>query len=843
MLHGSLSVEIEKAERLQFGSSSSSATGSGADEPRRGGLLGAVTNGLARVKSGVRRAGYSPYETLCRVGLRDGNGKQLVELYKSRPVRGHEAKYEESQRAELASGQATHLRFAILSLGVVDTPLYSFSVHLSELVVHGTIEQLAAPLEPAEGHHHAGPPATLSFKVTYVPLDYASPLAMQLEVPSTYFPPREGCAVRLYQDAHQEPGSVPPVTLADGTPYCVSSCWRDTYDALEAAEELIYIAGWSVWPALKLVREPGAKTLGELLIAKAAAGVQVCIMVWDDVSSLDIPVLKQMAQAGWLGETASAGVMGTHDETVKNYFLHSGVHVKKTPRVGGKLSAIYKAVYTHHQKSVVCDYAAPHGGMRALCAFMGGIDLTNGRYDTAEHPLFRTNLDGGVHSEDFYTCIPGNQQADGPRQPWEDIHTRLTGPIAMDVMSNFEERWDKASKSGKFKLYNRGAGLGPRFIEHVAAYSVVTQPDDPERWVCQLFRSIDTRSVKFMRTAANDPGMFRRKRGRFIEDSIHRAYIHHIRRAQRFIYIENQYFLGSSHAWDRDCMKEASHMIPLEIALKVAQKIDAGQPFAVYCVIPLYPEGDPASEPVQAILYWQKNTMDMMYKIVAAAIQRNGLGTLPTDYLNFYSLGQRELVPENPFVQYADLTPPQPPAPTGRSSGQGRFTVPAGYEALKRSRRFMIYVHSKLMVVDDEVAIVGSANINMRSMAGSRDTELAVSCYQPGHTAAAEGVPRGQIHGFRMSLWAEHLGAACAAYERPHTLGCVRLVNAQARAAWEAYCAEQVTAMPHHLMSYPVEVARDGTVGHVYDHVTFPDFPGAQVEGRKSSKLPTILTT
>lgn len=50
-------------------------------------------------------------------------------------------------------------------------------------------------------------------------------------------------------------------------------------------------------------------------------------------------------------------------------------------------------------------------------------------------------------------------------------------------------------------------------------------------------------------------------------------------------------------AWDRDCMKEASHMIPLEIALKVAQKIDAGQPFAVYCVIPLYPEGDPVRCP------------------------------------------------------------------------------------------------------------------------------------------------------------------------------------------------------------------------------------------------------
>lgn len=30
------------------------------------------------------------------------------------------------------------------------------------------------------------------------------------------------------------------------------------------------------------------------------------------------------------------------------------------------------------------------------------------------------------------------------------------------------------------------------------------------------------------------------------------AYVHAIRRAQRFIYIENQYFLGSSHAWIED---------------------------------------------------------------------------------------------------------------------------------------------------------------------------------------------------------------------------------------------------------------------------------------------------
>ena len=35
-----------------------------------------------------------------------------------------------------------------------------------------------------------------------------------------------------------------------------------------------------------------------------------------------------------------------------------------------------------------------------------------------------------------------------------------------------------------------------------------------------------------------------------------------------------------------------------------------------------------------------------------------------------------------------------------------------------------IYVHSKLMIVDDRVAICGSANINERSQLGNRDSEV-----------------------------------------------------------------------------------------------------------------------
>lgn len=34
----------------------------------------------------------------------------------------------------------------------------------------------------------------------------------------------------------------------------------------------------------------------------------------------------------------------------------------------------------------------------------------------------------------------------------------------------------------------------------------------------------------------------------------------------------------------------------------------------------------------------------------------------------------------------------------------------------------IIYIHSKLLIVDDRIALIGSANINDRSMLGDRDS-------------------------------------------------------------------------------------------------------------------------
>lgn len=53
------------------------------------------------------------------------------------------------------------------------------------------------------------------------------------------------------------------------------------------------------------------------------------------------------------------------------------------------------------------------------------------------------------------------------------------------------------------------------------------------------------------------------------------------------------------------------------------------------------------------------------------------------------------------------------------------------------------------MIVDDEYVIMGSANINQRSLAGSKDTEIAMGAYQPRHSwGKKKEHPRGQVRMF-----------------------------------------------------------------------------------------------
>eukprot|EP00168_Porphyra_purpurea_P010261 TRINITY_DN2522_c1_g1_i8.p1 TRINITY_DN2522_c1_g1~~TRINITY_DN2522_c1_g1_i8.p1 ORF type:complete len:267 (+),score=71.92 TRINITY_DN2522_c1_g1_i8:382-1182(+) len=86
---------------------------------------------------------------------------------------------------------------------------------------------------------------SVTVKMRLLPLDaYAD----RLDVPGTYFPLRTGCQVRLYQDAHVDDGELPAVDDSSYTPGC---CFRDMSNAMEAAQDFIYITGCRCSPKFR----------------------------------------------------------------------------------------------------------------------------------------------------------------------------------------------------------------------------------------------------------------------------------------------------------------------------------------------------------------------------------------------------------------------------------------------------------------------------------------------------------------------------------------------------------------------------------------------------------------
>ncbi|GAB4842451.1 Phospholipase D alpha 4 [Ancistrocladus abbreviatus] len=610
------------------------------------------------------------------------------------------------------------------------------------------------------------------------------------------FPLRSNCNVTLYHDAHHHPAFQPPFDLPGGGP---RKLWEDVYKALEGAKHLIYIAGWSLNPMMVLVRDPetdipqaiGVK-LGELLKQKAQEGVAVRLMLWDDETS--IPLIK------------NKGLMRTHDEDAMAYFKNTRVVCRLCPRLHNQ----FPTLFSHHQKTITVDNRVKGSpSNREIMSFIGGVDLCDGRYDTEEHSLFRT-LNTDSHANDFYqiSIAGASLQKGGPREPWHDAHACVRGKAAWDILTNFEQRWTKQCDPS---LLIPASTISTLFSPNPS----FTDMSSNRSWAVQVFRSIDHFSVSPLSGKLNQ------------EQSIHDAYVEAIRRAEQFIYIENQYFTGGCSMWEKDRHCGCRNLIPIEIALKVVEKIRARERFAVYIVIPMWPEGEPESEAVQDILHWTRETIGMMYRLIGEAIEEIGEAELahPRDYLNFFCLANREGEREGEFV------PPSSPHPSTH------------YWRAQKNRRFMVYVHSKLMIVDDLYVVIGSANINQRSMDGARDTEIAIGCYQAKNSQEKHIDNKGDIHAYRMSLWYEHTARAEELFQNPQSLECVLRLREIGEQTWQIYSKEEVVDMEGvHLVSYPVTVNKDGSLEDVMDFTNFPD-THTEVKGRRSKILPPTFTT
>jgi hypothetical protein len=108
-------------------------------------------------------------------------------------------------------------------------------------------------------------------------------------------------------------------------------------------------------------------------------------------------------------------------------------------------------------------------------------------------------------------------------------------------------------------------------------------------------------------------------------------------------------------------------------------------------------------------------------------------------------------------------------------------------------------VHSKLMIVDDQYLIVGSANLNERSLSGDRDAEICV------YLRPDEGklsVVQEKISALRKKAWTQHMKVLPPSADNPELPACSSAVQDKAQKNWLAVAAGNPPDGSH-LVAFP----------------------------------------
>ena len=276
-------------------------------------------------------------------------------------------------------------------------------------------------------------------------------------------------------------------------------------------------------------------------------------------------------------------------------------------------------------------------------------------------------------------------------ETWHDVTLRVDGPVAKDLERHFKECWDRNLATGTSMLED--------YIEHHDLVGARAQPFEvgprPRRGEpCEDLaaaigadgRPVDEPSVRLLRTMsqADDDPMSLGPKAEIGE--IEAAYILEISRAKRLIYIESQYLRSRAI---REALAEVGRREP---------------ELAVVMLLPGAPED---------VAYWGQ----------AGAVQRYG------DYLQSRIVTVLRETMGDRFQMYSLVQDQEREEEFERDALFGRG---------------MVYVHAKVMTVDDHTAIVGSANLNGRSM--QWDTELCVRVRS-----------RAFVADLKRRLWSSHI--------------------------------------------------------------------------------------
>uniref|UniRef100_A0A8C9P6Z6 Phospholipase n=1 Tax=Spermophilus dauricus TaxID=99837 RepID=A0A8C9P6Z6_SPEDA len=530
--------------------------------------------------------------------------------------------------------------------------------------------------------------------------------------------------------------------------------FEDVANAMEEAKEEIFITDWWLSPEIFLKRpvvEGNRWRLDCILKRKAQQGVRIFIMLYKEVEL----------------------ALGINSEYTKRTLMRLHPNIKVMRHPDHVSSSVY--LWAHHEKLVIIDQSV---------AFVGGIDLAYGRWDDNEHrltdvgsvkritsgqslgsltaattesmeslslknknesnknvpilknvddmdsklkgigkprkfskfSLYRQLHKHQLHNVDSVSSIDSSSNTGSirslqtgvgelhgetrfwhgkdycnfvfkdwvqldkpfadfidrystPRMPWHDIASVVHGKAARDVARHFIQRW------------NFTKIMKPKYRSLSYPFLLPKSQTTAHELRYQVPGAVHAR-VQLLRSAADwSAGI------KYHEESIHAAYIYVIENSKHYIYIENQFFISCADD------KVVFNKIGDAIAQRILKAHREGQRYRVYVVIPLLPgfEGDISTgggNALQAIMHFNYRTMCRGENSILGQLKTE-LGNQWINYISFCGLRT-----------HAEL--------------EGNLVTE------------LIYVHSKLLIADDNTVIIGSANINDRSMLGKRDSEMAV---------------------------------------------------------------------------------------------------------------------
>jgi phosphatidylserine/phosphatidylglycerophosphate/cardiolipin synthase-like enzyme len=382
---------------------------------------------------------------------------------------------------------------------------------------------------------------------------------------------------------------------------------------------LVYLLGWSCeHENVSLIPGDPKSTLKELLILASSSGVEIRAMLWANVTG---PGDASTAVTKW-------------PVIFINTLPNARAVLDAKTVVLADLPLILRRRGSHHQKVLITHDET------GLTAFCGGVDVARNRTD-----------DG------FFG--------------WQDVHCRIRGPAAHDLLLLFADRWNDYLNEGNPDASDHDL-YPPRLppttlrpqgqIDHSRDF--LSAPDIP------VPIATGKQFVQIGRTTPTDlyPGFC--KRG---EQSARKMILKGIESAQSFIYMEDQYLLNLECA---DALAKA--------AAKASMKY-------IIIVVP------------------NDETIDMEFFGVA-------------------SFHRAEFVKR-----------------LRAGAGASKISIHCADR----------YVHSKMLIVDDKYAIIGSANVNRRGW--EHDSEVVAGIFDESSDKKAT------LHfarRLRMKLWADHLNLA-----------------------------------------------------------------------------------